>query len=77
VNALITTIFAQTTPEAVTAQYQAVTDSLRPSFPEIASMLEAAEPDLTAFASMPREHWQKVWSNCRASDYVAGLLVGS
>ena len=26
-------------------------------------MLEAAEPDLTAFAAMPTEHWQKVWSN--------------
>ncbi|WP_029146487.1 IS256 family transposase, partial [Microbacterium luticocti] len=22
-----------------------------------------AEPDLTAFAPLPREHWQKVWSN--------------
>lgn len=26
-------------------------------------MLEAAEPDLTGFAPLPREHWQKVWSN--------------
>ncbi|MCT7052194.1 transposase, partial [Salmonella enterica] len=63
VNALITTIFAQTSPEAVTAQYRQVTDSLRASFPEIAQMLEAAEADLTAFAAMPREHWQKIWSN--------------
>lgn len=63
VNALISTIFAQTTPEAVTAQYHAVTDSLRASFPQITAMLEDAEPDLTAFAPLPREHWQKVWSN--------------
>ncbi|MDN8724093.1 transposase, partial [Staphylococcus aureus] len=63
VNALITTIFAQTSAEAVTAQYRQVTDSLRASFPEIADMLEDAEADLTAFASMPREHWQKIWSN--------------
>ncbi|MCT7233195.1 transposase, partial [Salmonella enterica] len=48
---------------AVTAQYRQVTDSLRASFPEIAQMLEAAEADLTAFAAMPREHWQKIWSN--------------
>ena len=34
-------------------------DSLR----MITAMLEAAEPDLTGFASLPREHWQKVWSN--------------
>ena len=63
VNALISTIFAQTTTEAVTAQYQSVTDGLRAGFPEIAAMLEAAEPDLTAFAATPREHWQKVCSN--------------
>lgn len=63
VNALVSTIFAQTEPEAVTAQYHAVADSLRPSFPEIATMLDQAEPDLTAFAPLPREHWQKVWSN--------------
>lgn len=63
VNALISTIFAQTTQEAVTAQYRQVTDSLRGAFPDITTMLEEAEPDLTAFAGMPREHWQKVWSN--------------
>lgn len=63
VNALISTIFAQTTTETVTAQYRQVTDSLRGSFPEIAAMLEAAEADLTGFAVLPREHWQKVWSN--------------
>jgi transposase-like protein len=47
----------------VIAQYKAVTDSLRSSFPEIATMLEGAEADLTGFAPLPREHWQKVWSN--------------
>jgi len=26
-------------------------------------MLTAAEPDLTAFAAMPTEHWRKIWSN--------------
>ena len=39
VNALISTIFAQTTPEAVIAQYHQVTDSLRGSFPEINDMI--------------------------------------
>jgi transposase-like protein len=63
VNALISTIFAQTTTEAVTGQYRQVVESLRGSFPEIAAMLETAEPDLTGFAALPREHWQKVWSN--------------
>jgi len=63
VNALVSTIFAQTTPEAVAAQYKHVIDSLREAFPEIAQMLIDAEPDLTAFAAFPREHWTKIWSN--------------
>ena len=63
VNALISTVFAQTSTEAVTAQYKQVAASLRASFPKIADMLDAAEPDLTAFSAMPREHWQKIWSN--------------
>ena len=63
VNALIGTIFAQPTAETVTACYRQVTDSLTAGFPEIAAMLEAAEPDLTAFAPMPTEHWRKIWSN--------------
>ena len=60
VNALVSTIFAQTTPEAVMAQYQHVIDTLRDAFPEIAQMLKDAEPDLTAFAALPREHWTKI-----------------
>ena len=63
VNALVSTIFAQTSREAVAAQYKHVVDSLREAFPEIAQMLIDAEPDLTAFAAFPREHWTKIWSN--------------
>ena len=63
VNALVSTIFAQTSQEAVAAQYKHVVDSLKAPFPEIAQMLIDAEPDLTAFAALPREHWQKIWSN--------------
>ena len=33
VNALVSTIFAQTTPEAVAAQYKHVIDTLRDAFP--------------------------------------------
>ena len=63
VNALVSTIFAQTSREAVMAQYKHVIDTLRDPFPEIAQMLIDAEPDLTAFAAFPREHWTKIWSN--------------
>mgnify|MGYP003362215413 CR=1 FL=1 len=60
VNALVSTIFAQTSQEAVIAQYKHVIDSLREAFPEIAQMLIDAQPDLTAFAAFPREHWTKI-----------------
>ena len=63
VNALVSTIFAQTSQEAVAAQYKHVVDSLKAPFPEIAQMMIDAEPDLTAFAAFPREHWTKIWSN--------------
>ena len=64
VNALIGTIFAQTTAEAVHACYKHVTDNLEASgFTDIASMLDKAQTDLTTFAKMPAEHWRKIWSN--------------
>jgi transposase-like protein len=63
VNALIGTVYAQTTPEAVKEAYHQVSASLEASFPDIAAMLHQAEPDLTAFAAMPYEHWRKIWSN--------------
>ena len=63
VNALIATIFAQTTPDAVKECYHQVISSLSASFPQVARMLTDAESDLTAFATQPRPHWQKIWSN--------------
>lgn len=63
VNALISTIFAQETLEAVMTQYHQVTQALAVAFPPIAAMLGSAKPDLTAFAAMPPEHSHKIWSN--------------
>ena len=63
INAMISAIFAQTTPEALRAQYRQVAESLAGPFPEIAQMMDQAEADLTAFTGFPIEHWQKIWSN--------------
>lgn len=62
-NALIGTIFAQTGPDAVRETYHQVTASIEKSFSAVAAMLREAEPDLTAFAAFPQEHWKKIWSN--------------
>ena len=56
-GALISTVFGQTTQEAVTIQYEQVIGSLRSSFPEVVSILTEAESDLIAFAVFPRVHW--------------------
>lgn len=68
VNALVSTIFAQTTAQAVRAQYRTVIDGLSGSFPEVAAMLEQAEGELTAFADMPQEHWKKIGPEPRKVD---------
>ena len=63
VNAVISTIFAQTTSEAVRETYHQVTASLEGAFPTVSAMLRDAEADLTCFAFFPTEHWKKIWSN--------------
>jgi len=63
INAVISTIFAQTSPETVKETYHQVTASLEGTFPQVAAMLNDAEADLTAFTAFPIEHWRKTWSN--------------
>src|SRR5699024_6029979 len=57
INAVISTIFAQTSPETVKETYHQVTASLEGTFPQVAAMLNDAEADLTAFTAFPIEHW--------------------
>ena len=32
-------------------------------FPQVASLLDEAGPDILAFSSFPALHWRKIWSN--------------
>ncbi len=63
VNALVSTIFAQTTPESVIAQYKAVTDSSEARSPRSRPCSKPPNPTSPGSHRYPREHWQKVWSN--------------
>jgi putative transposase len=63
VATLVRTIFAQPSAEEVAAQLRRVTEQLERMFPAAAELLEAAGPDITAFASLPTEHWRQIWSN--------------
>ena len=39
------------------------TSQLHDRFPEFASLLDEAGPDVLAFSSFPLAHWKKLWSN--------------
>ena len=62
VAAAIRTIFAQPDAEAVAAQFERITATLEPQFPDVTAMLHDAREDLLAFSTFPLEHWRKVWS---------------
>jgi putative transposase len=63
VATMVRTIFAQPSAEEVAAQLRRVVEQLHARFPEVAAMLADAEPEITAFAAFPVEHWAQVWSN--------------
>ena len=55
--------FAQPSPDEVHAQLDRVTDQLQNRFPQVASLLDEAGPDVLAFSNFPLAHWKKIWSN--------------
>jgi transposase-like protein len=63
VAALVRSIFAQPDAEQVALQLERVIEQLSERFPEAAELLEEAGPDITAFSSLPVEHWRQIWSN--------------
>ncbi|MTV42029.1 IS256 family transposase [Duganella radicis] len=62
VLAVINTIFVQESAEAASAQWRSVTDQLRPKFPKLADMMDAAENEVLAFMSFPRAHRTQIHS---------------
>jgi transposase-like protein len=63
VATVVRSIFAQPGPEEVQAQHARVVEQLMDRFPEAASMLAEAGPDILAFAGFPKAHWKQIWSN--------------
>ncbi len=60
---MVRTIYQQPSPDEVHAQLDRVTDQLGDRFPQVASLLDEAGPDILAFSSFPVAHWKKIWSN--------------
>ena len=63
VATLVRTIFAQPSAEEVAAQLARVVEQLEERFPDVATMLEDAAADITAFSTFPTAHWRQIWSN--------------
>jgi len=63
VATMVRTVFAQPSAAEVAAQLGRVTGQLGEGFPQVAEMLSDAEPDVSAFAAFPVEHWRQIWSN--------------
>ena len=60
---MVRTIYQQPSPDEVHGQLDRVTDQLQDRFPQVASLLDGAGPDILAFSSFPVPHWKKLWSN--------------
>ena len=63
VAAAFRSIFAQGTKAEVEARWDEVTDTLTDRFPKAAESMREARTDVLAFATFPRSHWRKIWSN--------------
>jgi hypothetical protein len=52
-------------PDAATVheQHRRIVDQLEQRFPDAATLLDEAGPELLAFTAFPKEHWRQVWSN--------------
>jgi putative transposase len=63
VAATIRTVFVQPDAASAREQWRRVADQLRPRFPRVAQLLDAAEDEVLTYLSFPPEHWRQVWSN--------------
>ena len=59
VATMVRTIYQQPSPDEVHAQLDRVTDQLGVRFPQVASLLDEAGPDILAFSSFPVPHWNE------------------
>jgi len=63
VAAAFRSIFALSDRTEIEARWDEVTATLAEKFPKAAESMTAARTDVLAFATFPRSHWRKIWSN--------------
>src|SRR5215467_11542155 len=62
VSAFIATAFAQEDAAAAQAQWRQVADQLRPRATKLAELMDAAEPDVLAYMTFPKDHRPRIHS---------------
>ncbi len=62
VSAFVATAFAQDDAESARAQWRLIADQVRTKVPKLATLMDAAEHDVLAYMTFPREHRQKLHS---------------
>jgi len=63
VATIVRSIFAQPDADSVHEQHARIVEQLDGRFPEAATMLAEAGPEILAFTAQPKEHWRQLWSN--------------
>jgi transposase-like protein len=63
VAASMRTVFAQPDADLAREQWRRVSDSFRDRFPRVSDLMNSAEEDVLAYASLPSDHWRQIWSN--------------
>jgi putative transposase len=63
VRALLHSVYDQPDADSVHAQYDRVLDAVSQKLPAVAAHLDAARPDVLAFAAFPKAIWRQIWSN--------------
>jgi putative transposase len=63
VATLVRSIYQQTDATEVWARHGQVLEQLDGRFPDAATMLADAGPEILAFTAFPQPHWRQIWSN--------------
>lgn len=63
VATLVRSIYQQTEAQEVWVRHGQVVEQLQARFPDAATFLADAGPDILAFTAFPQVHWRQIWSN--------------
>jgi putative transposase len=61
-SAAFRTIFAQVSPEEISAQWDHVANMLTERFDKAATLMMRAKEEVLAFGTFPPGHWRQIWS---------------